>query len=319
MKKHIIISGVILLILFNYSCKTEDVPVISTTVISEITGTTAISGGNITDEGSSPVISRGVCWSTSVKPTLDLVTKTNDGSGTGTYSSNLTGLNRGTTYYLRAYATNSEGTGYGNELDFKTSGNIYLYQIEMTKDLRLSRVKEFMDNELISDKVYMYSDKEVKIYETNSNTTTTYILNSSGLADSSFSSSYTGTTYYNYDDNGYLISYGAKDYLFHCSYENGNRTDVIAVQYRCQSGYNFVKNIIDLESFTGLYLGKLNTNLIQTKHCSFTMANDSYSTVYEYLLNSEGLVIQRIERNTHLTNVQAPYTIISTFEYVVVD
>jgi uncharacterized protein (TIGR02145 family) len=96
------------------------VPVLTTTDITSITQTTAVSGGNITDEKGGSVTARGVCWSTSENPTTS-DNKTTDGTGTGIYASSLTGLAGNTTYYLRAYATNSAGTQYGNQESFKTS------------------------------------------------------------------------------------------------------------------------------------------------------------------------------------------------------
>ncbi|MEI7981839.1 MAG: FISUMP domain-containing protein, partial [Bacteroidota bacterium] len=92
-----------------------------TSPISNITQTTAISGGNITSDGGSPVAARGVCWSTSLNPTI-ADNFTSDGTGLGTFTSSITGLMPNTHYFLRAYATNGFGTGYGSELSFTTSG-----------------------------------------------------------------------------------------------------------------------------------------------------------------------------------------------------
>jgi len=108
------------------------VPVLTTTSVASITSTTAGSGGNITSDGGATVTVRGVCWSTTANPTTANNT-TSDGSGTGTFTSSITGLAEGTTYYVRAYATNSAGTGYGTEVSFKTTsptvadidGNVY--------------------------------------------------------------------------------------------------------------------------------------------------------------------------------------------------
>lgn len=111
-------------------------PTISTNAISSLSSTTASLGGTITNTGSSNVTSRGVCWSTNADPTVDLATKTIDGSGTSSFTSNLTGLQPLTTYYARAYATNNAGTSYGNNVSFTTcepgwycdiSGNVYNY------------------------------------------------------------------------------------------------------------------------------------------------------------------------------------------------
>jgi uncharacterized protein (TIGR02145 family) len=94
---------------------------ISTTNVSEISTTSAKSGGNISADGSASVTSRGVVWSTTSNPTVALATKTSNESGTGVFTSNITGLLANTPYFARAYAINNVGTAYGNEVSFKTS------------------------------------------------------------------------------------------------------------------------------------------------------------------------------------------------------
>jgi uncharacterized protein (TIGR02145 family) len=97
-------------------------PVISsTTGAYSITTSAAISGGEITSDGGASITARGIVWGTSTAPTIALATKTTDGTGTGTYSSSITGLTSGVTYYLRAYATNSIGTKYGAEITLNTA------------------------------------------------------------------------------------------------------------------------------------------------------------------------------------------------------
>jgi len=103
----------------NNSTPTPQVPTLTTVTVSSIAQTTAISGGNVTSEGSSVITNRGVCWNTSQSPTIS-DDHTTDGSGTGSFTSNLTTLTMNTLYYVRAYATNSAGTGYGNEVSFTT-------------------------------------------------------------------------------------------------------------------------------------------------------------------------------------------------------
>lgn len=104
------------------SFTTQNLPTLSTTAVSNITTVTATSGGTITNDGGSAIIVRGVCWSTSQNPTNDLTTKTNESIGIGTFSSTLVNLQINTTYYVRAYATNSVGTSYGAQQTFTTNG-----------------------------------------------------------------------------------------------------------------------------------------------------------------------------------------------------
>jgi hypothetical protein len=95
------------------------IPTLKTTSISGIVETAAVSGGNILYDGCTVILSRGVCWSTTASPTTS-DSKTSDGGGSGQYMSNIIGLTDGTTYHIRAYATNSAGTAYGNEVSFTT-------------------------------------------------------------------------------------------------------------------------------------------------------------------------------------------------------
>ena len=94
-------------------------PTVTTTAITNIAQTTATSGGNVTSDGGASVIARGVCWDMSGSPALDNV-HTTDATGTGIFVSSITGLTPNTTYYVRAYATNSVGTAYGARVQFNT-------------------------------------------------------------------------------------------------------------------------------------------------------------------------------------------------------
>ncbi len=97
---------------------------VTTAVVSNITSTSATCGGNVTSDGGANVTARGVCWSTHHNPTIS-DSHTDDGSGTGSFTSGMTGLFPNTTYYVRAYAVNSVGTRYGNEVSFTTSNIEY--------------------------------------------------------------------------------------------------------------------------------------------------------------------------------------------------
>ena len=110
------------------SCKDGDespdtatIPSVVTSDITEITISTAISGGEITSDGGEIIIARGVCWSTNENPTID-DKKTLDGTGIGAFVSTIGDLATKTEYYVRAYATNSIGTAYGETKMFTTAG-----------------------------------------------------------------------------------------------------------------------------------------------------------------------------------------------------
>jgi hypothetical protein len=95
-------------------------PTLSTLNASNITFNSAIVGGNVTNDGGAPITQRGVCWATTQNPTLansSLII----GSGLGSFNDTITGLSGNTTYYVRAFATNSSGTAYGNQISFTTS------------------------------------------------------------------------------------------------------------------------------------------------------------------------------------------------------
>ena len=97
------------------------IPTVTTSTPSSFTTSSAICGGNVTSDGGATVTQRGVCFSTLPNPTTSSQT-VSGGSGTGSYTCSLLGLSSNTTYYVRAYAINSEGTGYGEQKSFKTTG-----------------------------------------------------------------------------------------------------------------------------------------------------------------------------------------------------
>ena len=96
-------------------------PLVTTKSITNISSTSAKSGGNVTNTGCATVTARGVCWSTSSNPTVS-GSHTTNGNSTGSFTSTITGLSPNTTYYVRAYANYDAGTAYGNEVSFTTNG-----------------------------------------------------------------------------------------------------------------------------------------------------------------------------------------------------
>ena len=128
MKKYFTLLLVVISVLV--SCSKDDsdtnstLATVTTNPITSFTTISAVCSGTVSNDGDSNITARGICWNTSANPTVEN-SKTIDGTGTGTFTSNLSGLTPNTTYYIRAYATNSVGTAYGNELSFTTEEAMY--------------------------------------------------------------------------------------------------------------------------------------------------------------------------------------------------
>ncbi len=173
-------------------------PTVTTDTATNITPNSATSGGNVLSDGGAFVTARGVCWSTSSNPTL-ADNHTVDGYGTGPFISNLTGLSENTTYYVRAYATNSVGTAYGNEIIFTTLLNLVIPVVTTDTASNITQTTATSGGEVISDGGSPVTARGV-CWSTSSNPTLAddYTIDGSGLG--SFVSSITGltsnTTYY---------------------------------------------------------------------------------------------------------------------------
>ena len=129
-------TGVIILSLIIFigtTCKKDKVvlPTVITSEITEISIISAKSGGNAINDGGSPIVSKGVCWNAAGYPTIANI-KVSNGTGTGIFTSNITGLSSSTIYHVRAYATNSCGTAYGEDIQFITATQILLPTVTTT-------------------------------------------------------------------------------------------------------------------------------------------------------------------------------------------
>lgn len=184
--------------LFLNSCKEDPVPPTVTTVgVSSITPTTALSGGNVTDDGGAEVTARGVCCNTSENPTVSN-SKTSDGTGTGNFTSNLAQLTPGTRYYLRAYATNSAGTAYGNQQSF-TTDEVLLATLTTTAVTSITGSTAISGGNISDDGGSEITARGV-CWSTSPNPTIADNITSDNTGDDSFISNLSGltpdTTYY---------------------------------------------------------------------------------------------------------------------------
>jgi len=121
-------------------------PTLATTAATSITSTSADSGGNISSNGGSDITFKGICWSTVSNPTIANSKTSISGPVIGSFTSSLTGLTTGTTYYVRAYATNIVGTGYGNQVTFKTNSVPVLSRTNVTASTTPTRIYWYLDN-----------------------------------------------------------------------------------------------------------------------------------------------------------------------------
>ncbi|OQY02885.1 MAG: hypothetical protein B6I20_06115, partial [Bacteroidetes bacterium 4572_117] len=209
------------------SGSTASLPTLTTTAASAITETTATSGGNITDDGGATVTARGVCWGTSTNPTTALGTKTNDGTGTGAFASSITGLIASTTYYVRAYATNSVETAYGNEVSFTTDAAPVIPTLTTTAASAITETTATSGGNITDDGGATVTARGV-CWGTSTNPTTALSTKTSdGTGTGAFASSITGltasTTYYvrAYATNSVETAYGNEESFMTSASTNG--------------------------------------------------------------------------------------------------
>lgn len=180
-----------------FTTSAAGVPAVTTTPATEITFTTAKSGGSITSDGGAAITAKGICWSTAQNPTITN-DKTADGEGSEAFTSNLTGLSEGVTYYARAYATNRVGTGYGNEITI-TTGTVKVPELTTTDVTALTPSDGSSGGNITND-----GGSEITVrgicWSTSPNPTITNSKTSDGTGTGAFTSSITGlsdgTVYY---------------------------------------------------------------------------------------------------------------------------
>ncbi len=234
-----------------YSCKEDDeningintgIPVLSTYEVTEISTTTGMSGGNITSDEGFTVTVRGVCWSTSQTPTPS-DNKTEDGTGAGHFTSKIKGLLINTTYYVRAYATNRNGTGYGSTMSFTTQ------RAESAGNFTDPRDNNVYKTVIIGDQVWMAENLRylpvVNGQNARSNSEPSYYVYDFDMNDSSVVNAKESINYITY---GVLYNWHAAIAGEESSYENPS-----GVQGVCPPGWHLPSNAewIQLFDYSG--------------------------------------------------------------------
>lgn len=187
-----------------------NIPVVSTASVSSVTSSGAIGGGTVTSDGGAPVTARGLCWSINQNPT-NTDSKTTDGTGLGSFTSTISGLNPGKTYYIRAYATNSSGSGYGNQVIITTQAVVPT--ITTTPISSITESSMISGGSITNDGGAEVTSRGV-CWSTNQNPTVNDSKTNDGAGTSSFISTVTGltsdVTYYlrAYAVNSMGVSYG---------------------------------------------------------------------------------------------------------------
>ena len=190
------------------------VPTVTTNTVTNITQTTATCGGNVTNSGGANVTARGVCWSTSQNPTVS-GNHTTDGSGTGSFTSSLTNLTPNTTYYVRAYATNSQGTAYGTQRTFTTTQSISIPTVTTAQVTNITQTTATGGGNVTANGGVNVTERGI-CWSTSHNPTTSGSHASGGAGNGTFSVNMTGltanTTYYvrAYATNSAGTAYGSE-------------------------------------------------------------------------------------------------------------
>lgn len=218
------------------SFTTNGAPKVSTKVVQNITTISALSGGKIISDGGLPINQKGVCFSNSPNPTIESSKTVMAGDGSGEFISSLTGLTPSTIYYVRAFATNSFGTSYGEQYDFTTaSANITLTTLTVSD---ITANAALGGGTITSDAGVPITAKGI-CWSKSPNPTIQDSKTNEGVGSTNFNSQIIGldigTTYYvrAYAQNQYVTSYGNQVSFTSTLFLNGNGvTDIEGTKYK---------------------------------------------------------------------------------------
>ncbi len=171
-------------------------PIVETKPVSAVAASSATCGGNVVNDGRMQVTARGICWSTSEEPMIE-DSHTTNGTGKGEFQTKITGLERNTTYYVRAYATNAKGTAYGNQVTFATTTGLPTVTTADITNITATTAK--CGGEVISDGGFTVTARGI-CWNTMGNPDINDSKTTNGNGNGTFTSNMTGltpnTTYY---------------------------------------------------------------------------------------------------------------------------
>ena len=283
-------------------------PTLATPVVSTVSSSSAAINCAVTSDGGSAITAHGLCWSTTQDPTI-AGSKTNDGSGAGTYTSAITGLTAGATYYARAYATNSQGTAYSAQITFTASLVLSLPTVTTSEATNITSITATLGGNIVSDGNAAITERGVCI-STSTNPTTAnkfpYSTAGLGIFASNFSAMQSGTTYYvrAYAINskgivyGNEISFATTIVLSVATVTTVNVTDITATS--ATLGGNVTADGNTPVTERGVYFGTTQNPTTQNKYSNGTglgsynfnftgMTSNTTYYVRAYAVNSQGM------------------------------
>ena len=292
-------------------------PTVTTNTVSDVTLTTATCGGNVTYTGGASVTARGVCWSTSQSPTVS-DNHTIEGSGLGSFTSNLTELSMGTTYYIRAYATNSAGTAYGAQQSFTT--------LTTTPSVTTNTVSSINPTSAtcggnVTSTGGLSVTARGVCWSTSQNPTVNDSHTTNGTGTGSFTSNMTGlthsTTYYvrAYATNSMGTSYGEQRSFTTRATDGSPCAGIPTITDYDNNTYNTVQignqcwmkenlRTTHYVNGTSIALASSNSSSLSTAYRSYPGGNSSNVSTYGYLYNWKAVMHGASSSNTNPSGVQ---------------